>query len=446
MLNSSKNLSSKELLAPTLDAFLTSDAVKQLAATHLGACSCTHCASACASENFSSDGSVVEEDFSAQSSNFLWQQPKGKGTPITITYSFTNLFNGGIKGGITNAEMKAAVEEAFKLWSRYAPLNFVEIRDIGPKSRTRPNGADIRIGHEDLGGSGGTLGRANLKYDGELAINIAFDNRDQWETDQVSGKSDFLVVATHEIGHALGLRHEVNRDAVMYPSARDIYSGLGSAFLYTDDINGIRSIYGQGRGSVRPLGGTPPRPTPNPAPNPTNDSVINGTSRNDVLRGSNRAQMLKGFGGNDTIKAGGGNDKLFGGSGNDRLLGQSGRDWLNGAKTSGGKPGVGERDVLIGGGDRDVFVLGDRRKVFYNDGIAGSIGKSDYALIRDFNRNGGDRIQLKGRASNYRLGTAPKGTSSGQGIFLKTNGQDELIGVVRGNNGLSLQSASFTYV
>ncbi|MGD1866315.1 MAG: matrixin family metalloprotease [Phormidesmis sp.] len=432
---------------------LSDDAIAQLSGTHLGACSCTHCVSETVdvsehnSQDFSSDGTVVEEDFAFQSSNFLWQQPKGKGSPITITYSFTNLFNGGINGGITNAEMKSAVQEAFTLWSRYAPLNFVEIKDIGLKSRTKPNAADIRIGHDDLGGPGGTLGRANLRYDGELAVNVAFDNRDQWETDRIGNKSDFLVVATHEIGHALGLRHEVTRDAVMFPSARDIYSGLGSAFLYEDDINGIRAVYGNGRGSVTPLSRTSnpsPNPSPNPGTNPVSDRTINGTQRNDLLRGNNQAQTLNGRGGNDTIKAGGGNDILLGSSGNDRLLGQGGRDVLTGARTSGNRPGFQERDVLIGGGDRDVFVLGDRRKVFYDDGIANSAGRADYALIRDFNKNSGDKIQLKGRAADYRLGSSPNGNA--QWIFLKTESKDELIGVVKGNNGLSLQSSAFTFV
>jgi len=445
MLNTSTLSLSDSLPVSISDDFVAAGST-YLSGTHLNACACAACASACDTQDFSSDGTVVEEDFAFQPSNFLWQQPNGKGSPITITYSFTNLFNGGIKGGITNAEMKSAVQEAFKLWSKYAPLNFVEIKDIGPKSRNKKNAADIRIGHENLGGAGGTLGRANLKYDGELAVDIAFDNRDQWETDRIGDKSDFLVVATHEIGHALGLRHEFVKDAVMYFAARDIYSGLGSAFLYRDDINGIRAVYGQGRGSVTPLRGTPTNPNPRPNPNPADASVIKGTQRNDVLRGNNQAQTFNGLNGNDTIRAGGGNDELLGGGGNDKLLGQSGRDILIGANTSGNKPGFRERDILIGGGDRDLFVLGDRRKVFYNDGIANSVGKSDYALIQDFNKNSGDKIQLKGRASNYRIGSAPRGTSNGQGIFLKTGRQDELIGIVKGNNGLSLQSSTFTFV
>ena len=429
-------------LEPASDALNSSTSAQNLSGTHLNACGCTAC---CSTQYFSSDGTVIEEDFAAQSSNFLWPQPNGKGSPITITYSYTNLFNGDIKGGITSAEMKSAIQEGFKLWANYAPLNFVEIKDKGVKSRTRQNAADIRIGQDAIDGQGGTLGRTNLRYDGVLANTITFDNRDQWETDRTNSASDFLVVATHEIGHALGLRHEVSNDAVMFPSARDIYSGLGSAFLYSDDINGIRSIYGQGKGSLKPLGGGNSGPTPGGS-NPKDAAVITGTQGKDVLKGSSRAQTFKALGGNDVIKAGGGNDELLGGSGSDRLMGQNGRDTLIGVATGVRKPGLNERDILIGGGDRDLFVLGDRRRVFYNDGKANSLGKSDYALIRDFNRSSGDKIQLKGRAGDYRLGSAPKGTGGGKGIFLETRGQDELIGVVKGNNGLSLKSSAFTFV
>lgn len=339
--------------------------------------------------------------------------------------------------------MKSAVQEAFKLWAKYAPLNFVEIKDKGTKSRTNPDGADIRIGHENLGGRGGTLGRASLRYDGELAVTVAFDNNDLWETNRIGAAQDFLLVATHEIGHALGLRHETNKASIMRPAAEDVYSGLGSSFLYNDDINGIRALFGSGRGSVKPLSGSS---TPTPTPPPVGNARVLGTQGNDTLVGDNSNQQLKSFGGNDVIKAKGGNDRLYGGGGNDRLLGQAGRDRLIGASTAGNTPGINERDVLLGGGDADVFLLGDSRKVFYSDGRNNTLGRNDYALIRDFSQASGDKIQLHGSARNYYLGSAPKGTTSGRAIFLKTPGQDELIGIVKGNSDLSLQSSAFRFV
>lgn len=471
-------LTSSSLLSSTLLP-VENEPSTSLSATHLNACGCSSCCSV--SADFTSDGSVVEEDFVLQSTNFRWRQPGGKGTPITLKYSYTNLFDGGVTGGISTAQMKAAVEESFKLWSRYAPLKFVEVQDVGPKSRTKPNAADIRIGHEDLGGKGGTLGRARLSYDGELATTVSFDNRDSWAIDGTRTQSDFLFVAAHEIGHALGLRHEVTNNAIMQPSSSDVYAGLGSAFLYADDINGIRELYGQGQGGLVSGGGNTPPPVspkpPSPKPKPNNSgsnaAVIKGTQRRDVLKGSNRSQTFRASGGNDTVFAGGGNDrawggagndvlsgeagndrlsgeggndKLIGGAGKDQLAGRGGRDQLIGVNAKAGKPGLNERDILIGGGDKDLFVLGDRAKVYYNDGRNNTLGRNDYAFIQDFNAKSGDKIQLKGRAKNYRIGSAPKGTRGGRGIFLQTSGQDELIAIVKNNSGLTLQSSAFRFV
>ena len=471
---------------------LSQGSADQMAMTHVQGCGCSACCST--SADFSSDGTAIEEDFSLQSSAFRWQQPNGKGSPITITYSFTNLFDGGIDGSITNPQMKSAIEEALELWAQYAPIEFVEVKDTGEKTRNNPDGADMRFGHENLGGRGGTLGRASLQFFGDLATKIAFDNRDTWGTDQTSSTNDFLAVAVHEIGHALGLRHESAQASIMRPTIRDVYDGLGSAFLYNDDINGIRALYGSGRGSVSPRsGGNPspgptpnPSPTPNPNPIPTpsptpkplpvpnpNQTIVIGTNGNDILRGNGLAQTFKGRNGNDRITAGGGddrviggkgNDSLFGEAGNDRLLGSSGNDnlsggagndrllsgdgseRLNGVNPSDRNAGLNERDILKGGLGADTFVLGDRNQVYYNDGRSNTTGIADYAMIRDFRRGEGDKIQLNGTASNYRIGSAPRGGKNARGIFLRTPGDDELIAIVQGDTGLNLNGQSFNFV
>ncbi|MEM9005334.1 MAG: glycoside hydrolase family 9 protein, partial [Cyanobacteria bacterium P01_F01_bin.86] len=209
-----------------------------------------------------------------------------------------------------------------------------------------------------------------------------------------------------------------------------------------------------------------PEPTPSPSPQPDDpgsESVLLGTNGQDTLQGKANNEVIKGLGGNDKIFAqagndtiyggagndeiygGADNDKVYGGGGNDKIYGGEGNDVLQGNSTWQGRSGKNEQDELMGAGGADTFVLGNNRTVFYRDGKNNTLGKSDYALIKDFNQAQGDVIQLNGNASKYRLGNSPIG--SGKGIFLKVPGQDELIGIVRGQlSNLNLDSNAFQYV
>jgi hypothetical protein len=78
-----------------------------------------------------------------------------------------------------------------------------------------------------------------------------------------AGHWNFLEAITHELGHALGLPHELRLPAIMnpsYPTHR--FQGLGSAFLLPADVEAIQALYGSGRGSVRPSANVSPVPEP----------------------------------------------------------------------------------------------------------------------------------------------------------------------------------------
>jgi Ca2+-binding RTX toxin-like protein len=75
---------------------------------------------------------------------------------------------------------------------------------------------------------------------------------------------------------------------------------------------------------------------------------------------------------------------------------------------------VGKIDILTGGVGADLFVLGDANTVFYDDRNSATAGRSDYALITDFNKSNDfkgleDVIQLNGTREDYVLAASPTG-------------------------------------
>ncbi len=183
-----------------------------------------------------------------------------------------------------------------------------------------------------------------------------------------------------------------------------------------------------------------------------NDS-LKGATGNDDLRGDIGNDELRGGRGNDTLNGGTGNDKVLGGSdvdilnggsGNDTLNGGSGNDTLIGADLDSAQIGLGEIDILTGGTGADLFVLGNASQAFYNDGNDADLGLADYVIINDFRLDQTDVIQLSNQES-YSLGSSPTGLPKGTAIFMDSNGQDELIAVVK-NVTLSDFSTGFSFV
>jgi len=185
-----------------------------------------------------------------------WPQPGGRGTPVVLTYSYSNLFDGSFLL-LSRAELRAATGEGLALWSRYAPIDFREVPDAGPEPSDIAYDAagypQIRIGHHPM------LDIAHAFFPDEpsgLAADIHFDPGIPWTLG--NGRFDFLEAFVHELGHALGLQHETERIAMMnasYPQHR--YSGLGTAFLFPADIENIQALYGSGAGTLSAISPTP---------------------------------------------------------------------------------------------------------------------------------------------------------------------------------------------
>jgi hypothetical protein len=189
-----------------------------------------------------------------------WPQPDGLGTPVSLSYSYINLLNPEFER-IPQRQLRAATEEAFGLWSAYAPLNFRERPDSGPPAvdrQYRPTGyPDIRIGARPVD-DGAVLAYAYFPLftdSNGLAGDIYFNTDSAWAWGIGEGfpTVDFLEVMTHEIGHALGVMHIMDLDAILNPEHGFRFSGLGSGFLLAPDIAAVRALYGPGVGSVQPM-------------------------------------------------------------------------------------------------------------------------------------------------------------------------------------------------
>ncbi len=190
-------------------------------------------------------------------------------------------------------------------------------------------------------------------------------------------------------------------------------------------------------------------------------TVLVGQSASIFITDSSVAagQTLRGTNRNDTLNGGAGNDSLIGNKGNDSLNGGAGADTLIGIDPTDANRGRSEIDVLTGGSGNDLFILGNASGTFYNDGnyVLSSKADKDRALITDFSN--GDKIQLKGKASDYILRTHDHlsgFTGAGVGLYLNDgrgigantrgwDGSDELIASIQvqaGTSALSLSNLS----
>jgi hypothetical protein len=185
-----------------------------------------------------------------------WAQPAGLGTPVTITYSYSNLLNGSLGGGLPAATIKAAIEEALSRWAAVSPLRFVEVPDAGPPPSPEdydPTGKPmLRFGDRPVDGPYGVLAYGYYPGGTGLAGDVQFDSSEPWSVNPALGE-DLIEVAMHEIGHTLGLAHSQVAPAIMDAYYSGYFHGPGTSYLFADDIAGVQALYGAGVGSVTPL-------------------------------------------------------------------------------------------------------------------------------------------------------------------------------------------------
>jgi hypothetical protein len=181
----------------------------------------------------------------------LWTQAPSR--PITWSFA-ASTYSGDsahpFSSFITAADEQAVIEQAFQDWSAASGLGFEEL----PDSATASGAADIRLGWGNLGTGSGTeqIGSTYYSYLGvgnAIAPDVLVRLEDPADVPLVPGaggaltyqgyNATLLQVALHEIGHALGLGHSTDPDAVMYATA-----GASNRALDGSDMAGARALYG----------------------------------------------------------------------------------------------------------------------------------------------------------------------------------------------------------
>lgn len=276
----------------------------------------------------------------------------------------------------TDFSVRALFRQAFNAWSNVANIEFVEVKEQG-EAANYGYASDIRIVFGQLDGPGSFLGRANLPIavplptEGDIII-------DSGDPSLGRDRSKLLAVATHEIGHSIGLEHVETDGVLMNPTfQRDVITPQ------VDDILGARQIYNRQDGKQAPLLMTDRMPDLELAA-PVDGLRIIGTADANRIGGLRSDEQILGRAGDDVILGRGGDDLIIAGSGADNVRGGGGEDTIRGG---------GGADIIAGGGRNDLINGGGR-----GDSLRGG-GGSDTILGR-----GGDDLMDGGGGDDLLTG------------------------------------------
>jgi matrixin len=153
-----------------------------------------------------SEGDTMAVDFSLEGAK--WGSPELGTAGGTVTWA--------VDDSISRTDLQS-INAAFAEWSEVANIQFQEVSSTAA--------ADIDFSNSAIDGAGNVLGVTGFSFSGGQlkSADVQFDSGDH-----LSG-SELTLVATHEIGHAIGLDHFNDAAAVMNSTANFSLTGLAQS-------------------------------------------------------------------------------------------------------------------------------------------------------------------------------------------------------------------------
>lgn len=194
-------------------------------------------------------------------------RPPGTEALAAGRWAFTDLthwVDPNIGTNLSGEQWRSVLSAAWAQWSAVSPIRCQPSSNASGASCLHASGAGSTAGFD---GPGGVLAWAELppsaRFGGQLLNR--YDRGETWTAGTTANAIRALNVATHEIGHLLGLDHSNDPSALMAP-----FYDPDIRAPQADDIRRIRALYpvaapgGPGGGGPGPVDPPPPPPPVDP--------------------------------------------------------------------------------------------------------------------------------------------------------------------------------------